>query len=126
MIVQQPVSNARVFVGANPTFSVRAIGYPTNFTYQSYLNGTSAIPGAASATYTRNNAQLADSGKPLRDHQRPRLCDQQQRLTVIAAPTTGYPLAIMADNPVAFRVSVKPIAEMFNNRQPGCATSLVA
>ncbi|HEU5069997.1 MAG TPA: immunoglobulin domain-containing protein [Verrucomicrobiae bacterium] len=105
IIVDQPPVNNKVFVGASPVLHVRAIGYPTNFTYQWYLNGATQIPNATNADYQLTNVQLADSGKTF-------MCTVvnssgstnsiTSTLTVIAAPTENYPLTILADQPVGF------------------------
>ena len=62
-ITQQP-ANRTVSVGQSATFSVIAGGTPP-FTYQWQRNGAD-ISGATSASYTRTNAQLADSGARFR------------------------------------------------------------
>lgn len=62
-ITSQP-ANRTVSVGQSATFSVTAGGTPP-FTYQWQRNGAD-ISGATSASYTRTNAQLADSGARFR------------------------------------------------------------
>jgi glucose/arabinose dehydrogenase len=62
-ITAQPV-NRTVSVGQSATFSVTAGGTPP-FTYQWQRNGAN-ISGATSASYTRSNVQLADSGARFR------------------------------------------------------------
>ena len=62
-ITSQP-ANRTVSVGQSATFSVTAGGTPP-FTYQWQRNGAN-ISGATSASYTRTNAQLADSGARFR------------------------------------------------------------
>jgi glucose/arabinose dehydrogenase len=57
-------ANRTVSVGQSATFSVTAGGTPP-FTYQWQRNGVD-ISGASGASYTRTNAQLADSGARFR------------------------------------------------------------
>jgi hypothetical protein len=104
IITRQPNATVTVFAGTSPTFSVGVIGYPPPLVYQWY-QGASPIPGATSSSYTKANVQVADSGTSYS-------CtitningvtnSTSANLTVIAAPVQPYPVAILADHPVAY------------------------
>lgn len=104
IITREPNPVVTVFAGSSPTFSVGAIGYPPPLSYQWY-QGATPIAGATSASYTKANVQAGDSGTSYS-------CtvtningvtnSSSASLTVIAAPTSPYPVAILADHPVAY------------------------
>jgi len=100
----QPVANVTTFVGGSPTFFVVAHGYPTNLTYQWYLD-TTAIPNANGPSYTFPGAQLTDSGRTFHcviQNTTGSTTSGTATLQVIAPPTQPYPSIVMADNPIAF------------------------
>jgi len=105
LVTEQSVTNVTVFTGVAPTFSVVVAGFPSVFTYQWYLNGSTLIAGATNATYTPGTVALADSGKEFS-------CTVANgggltnttpiKLTVMAAPTQKYPTTIIADHPLNY------------------------
>ncbi|MFO1513149.1 MAG: immunoglobulin domain-containing protein [Verrucomicrobiota bacterium] len=102
--VRQPDPSATVFVGASPSFTVSASGYPPA-KYQWYKNGATLIPGATSSTYTFTNAQLSDSGTTFHcvaSNNFAQVPSTSLTLTVIPAPTQPYPVAALADNPIGY------------------------
>ena len=102
-ITVQPATNIIVYVGGNPHFSVAATG-PGTLTYQWYTNGT-AIANATNNTFTFMGAQMANSGLSFNcivSNVYGPTPSTACVLQVIAAPTTPYPVAVIADKPIAF------------------------
>jgi hypothetical protein len=100
--VRQPESSVTVFVGANPTFTVDATGYPLPH-YQWYKNGTTLVGTGPSFTYT--NAQLSDQGTTfdaVAINTFGQITSSSVTLNVIAAPTQSYPSAVLADAPKGY------------------------
>ena len=97
--------NATVYSSKSATFVVLASGYPTNLTYQWY-NGASAISGANGSFYTKTNAQVGDTGQQYSvviTNAAGSVTSIVATLTVITNPrTNAYPLAVLADNPIAY------------------------
>jgi hypothetical protein len=117
-ITRQPTPAGPIWVGGSPNFSVTAVGAPP-LTYQWYVNGTTLIPGATSASYTFPDAQLADSGKTFH-------CvvsniyggtpSASAALSVIAAPTGNYIQTIVQSRPMAmYRLDEGPDDFLGNN-----------
>jgi hypothetical protein len=115
--VRQPEPASTVYAGASPTLIAVATGYPQP-TYQWY-KGTTAIPGATGTAYTFPNAQTSDSGTNFS-------CEASNRfgkitstlglLTVLAAPSQAYPLAVLADAPMGYwRLNEAPDDTAGNN-----------
>ena len=104
MIVQQP-RNVTVWPGANPEFSVSAVGSPTNLAYQ-WFRGVSPINGATSSAYTLTNAQVADSGATFSctvTNSNGSTNSATVTLTVSGSlPTQAYPQTVITDHPVGF------------------------
>jgi len=104
VIVQNPDPAVTVFVGASPSFTVAASGYPPA-RYQWYKNGATLIPGATNSTYTFPNAQLGDSGTTFHcvaSNVFAQVPSSSATLTVIPAPTQSYPAAVLANNPIGY------------------------
>ncbi len=102
-LVRQPATQVTTYVGGSPTFGLAAVGTPT-LTYQWY-NGANAIPNATNATYTLANAQLSDSGSSFTcvvANGGGTVTSSASVLTVIAAPSTPYASAVLADKPMAY------------------------
>ena len=118
IITLEPLVSVTNYVGGNPTFITRAIGFPTNLTYQWSRNG-SAIPGATKSSYTKPNVQLTDSGSTyaaLISNANGSTNTTAATLYVIAAPTQPVPVAIMGDNPIAWwRLDETPDDSLGNN-----------
>jgi hypothetical protein len=103
-ITRNPVPAITNYVGGHPTFTVSAVGFPTNLTYQWRRNG-SPIANATQSAYTRLNVQVADSGSTFGctvANSNGSTNSTLSTLYVIPAPTQSYPVAIMADNPVSW------------------------
>ncbi len=68
-VTTQP-QNSSVIVGQNASFSITASGTsPLSYQWQAKTSGTNtftAISGATTASYTKNNVQLSDNGMQLR------------------------------------------------------------
>ncbi|HEY5914089.1 MAG TPA: immunoglobulin domain-containing protein [Verrucomicrobiae bacterium] len=102
VFTRQPHS-VTVFAGASPVFSAEAAGYPPP-RFQWFKDGTQ-IAGATGSSYTFANAQISDTGSTFS-------CNAINAfgtvpsapaiLTVIAAPTQTYPVAVLANGPVGF------------------------
>jgi len=99
-VEEQTPTDVEVFAGTSPTFFLGAAG-PGILHYQWTSNGT-VIAGAASATYTAANVGASatyvgtvssiygtNSTRPI-------------VLTVVPAPSTPYPLAVLADHPIDY------------------------
>lgn len=102
--VLQPEPSVIVFAGGSPSFSVSASGYPLP-RYQWYKNGSTLIPGATNSTYTFASAQLSDSGTTfscVASNVFGALPSSSATLTVIAAPTQPYPVAVLANSPIGY------------------------
>jgi len=101
-LVQLPAAQT-VFAGASPTFTVVAGGAPT-LQYQWYTNNV-AVSAAKAATFKLSNVTLGNSGSTI-------YCKVSNingttnsaidTLTVMARPTQAYPVAVLADNPMAY------------------------
>ena len=108
IIARQPV-DATVWQGGNPTFTVLATGAPLPLTYQ-WSRGTVApigiIAGATSSSYTLVNAQAADNGATFSctvgTTQGSTPSSSATLHVITGTPTTPYPVAIMADQPLGF------------------------
>ena len=102
LITQQP-KNANRYAGRSAAFSVTAIG-PAPITYQWYYNTNTLIVGATLPNYTRNNVQPGDAGKYNCRLVNPggNSNSAYATLTVLPAPTTSYPIAALADVPIAY------------------------
>lgn len=119
-ITRQPLPAENVYVGGFPTFGVSAMGTPP-LSYQWYLNGTTPISGATSASYTLAGAQLADSGKSFScrvTNPYGTATSSSSLLTVTARPTDPYPAAVLNDNPVALWRLDEPDNGSGNNGVP--------
>ena len=104
IITREPNPNVTVFTGTSPTFSVGAIGYPPPLSYQWY-QGVSPIAGATSSSYTKVNVQPPDSGTSYSctvTNVNGSTNSTSANLTVITAPVQPYPVAILADHPIAY------------------------
>ena len=103
VITRQPVSTLKIFTGGSPTFSLAALGYPTNLTYQWYSNSVS-IPNATSSSYQISQVQLASSGSTFQcvvTNVAGSATSTVVTLNIVAAPTNAYPVAVLTDSPVA-------------------------
>ncbi len=96
------------YVGGTVSFSVAAIGN-SPVTYQwFYVNGGAPVSlGAASTTFTsftKTNLQTADAGGYFCQMVNPigTTLSSTGTLTVISAPSTPYPAAVLADHPIAY------------------------
>lgn len=100
-ITQQPVSTTR-FVGASPSFSVSVVG-SAPLTYQWKSNNV-AISGATSSSLTLNNVQLSYAANYSCTINGPGGVTNSAAaaLTVLTDPAHSYPLAVIADGPMAF------------------------
>jgi hypothetical protein len=101
--VRQPDPAATVYVGASPSFTVSATGYPVP-RYQWY-KGASLIPNATNSTYTFPNAQLSDAGSTfscVASNVFGTTNSTSLTLSVIAAPVQSYPAAVVANGPIGY------------------------
>lgn len=121
IITQQPVSQGQIWVGGSPTFRVTAVGLPP-LTYQWFVNGTTLIPGATSASYTLVNAQMPNSGQTFHcvvSNIFGGTASTAATLALIPAPTGNYVQTIMQAQPMAmFRLDEGPDDFMGNNNVP--------
>ncbi|HLH56083.1 MAG TPA: DUF2341 domain-containing protein [Verrucomicrobiae bacterium] len=100
VVEQQTPSAISVFAGASPTLRVNATG-PEPLSYQWTLNGA-AIPGATTSEYTVNNAQAGGTYGLTISNAFGSSSIAPVALSVVAAPTAPYPVAVLADKPMAY------------------------
>ena len=102
IVVQPAPPSLDLFVGRSTNYSVGAIGALPLF-YQ-WFNGTNPIPGAVTTTLSLNNLQLANSGNysAVVSNAFGAATSSVVSLTVVATPTTRYPVAVLADHPIAY------------------------
>src|SRR5262249_6743582 len=110
VLTRQPTASSSVFGGASPNASLPPFGSRTP-AYKWYKSGA-AISGATLNNYTLANAQLTDSGATFYcrvSSSGGTVNSATNPLTVGVRPTNGYPVAVMADNPIAYwRLSEGP------------------
>jgi hypothetical protein len=105
LIAEQSPTNVTVFAGTTPAFKVTASAIPSVFTYQWYLNGTTAIEGATNATYSPGQVAIADSGKTFSCKVANIVGSTNthlMKLKVVTAPAQLYPSTVMADRPLSY------------------------
>ncbi len=102
VVVQPSPASLDLFVGRSTNYSVGAIGALPLF-YQ-WFNGTNPVLGAVSTTLTLNNLQLANSGNysVVVSNSFGTATSSVVSLTVVATPSTRYPVAVLADHPIAY------------------------
>jgi hypothetical protein len=108
-IVAQTASDITNYVGGHPQVFVKATAFPTNLFYQWFTNGV-PVPGANGPIYGYKpgapGVQMSDDGMQfscqVSNTIAPAAVSATITLHVIAAPTQSYPVAIMADNPLAW------------------------
>lgn len=100
-IVQQPAAESR-YVGGTATFSINVIG-SAPLSYQWYSNGV-AIGGATGTNYTLANVQASFAANYSCSISGPggSTNSANAALTVLADPTSSYPAAVLADNPLGY------------------------
>ena len=103
VITRQPVSTLNIFAGGSPTLNLAAVGYPTNLTYQWYSNSV-AVSSATNTSFPIGVVQLANAGDTFQcvvTNLTGSVTSSVATLNVMVAPTTPYPLAVLADGPVS-------------------------
>ena len=103
VFVREPVPTVTVFAGTSPTWSVAAGGYPVPKFYW-YTNGVK-VPGAVGTLFTLTNVQLAQSGWQIScvaSNISGTVPSTASTLQVITDPTSSYPVALLADHPMAY------------------------
>ncbi len=100
VIVTEPQTDIRVFAGANPVFSIAALGAQPLF-YQ-WTNSSGIIPGATNSSLTISNAQANNTYGCTVSNFVGVTPINPFSLTVLPAPTAPYPVAVRADGPIAF------------------------
>jgi hypothetical protein len=101
-ITKEPANGVTLYAGGNVSMSVSAIGLPAP-SYQWVLNGTTAIPGATSSSFTATNVQISGSAYSCTVSNIYGTTNSTSLVvTVLPAPTNPYPAAILADHPLAF------------------------
>ncbi|MGH7951056.1 MAG: LamG-like jellyroll fold domain-containing protein [Limisphaerales bacterium] len=89
-----------LFAGANPTFSVSAVGaQPIH--YQWFTNGV-AVAGATNVNYTLPNAQADFTDYCVVTNVAGSVTSMVWNISVIAAPTASYPQSVLADQPIGY------------------------
>ncbi len=115
--VRQPSPANTVYAGTSPTLVAVAVGYPSP-TYQWY-QGAMLIPGATSSAFTFPNVQLSDSGATFSceaSNRFGKITSTSGTLTVIAAPTQAYPVAVLTDGALGYwRLNESPDNMAGNN-----------
>jgi hypothetical protein len=101
LITEQPQPAER-FVGANATFSVRAIGSSPR-AYQWKFNDTNSISGATAPDYTLFGIKLADAGNySCRITNIFGSTNSANAALSVLAPPINYGAVILSDNPIAY------------------------
>ncbi len=98
-IVSQSESSLQIYAGVNPTLFVNATG--PSLQYQWTSNGV-AIAGATGPTYTITDVQSSATYNVTVSNTQGSVPGTPITLTVVPPPSTPYPVAVLADNPVAF------------------------
>ena len=107
-------TNFVLYAGANATLAVTASGAPTLY-YQWDLNG-SPLTGATASAYTLTNAQPDDAGSYTCTVTNSLQSTTSDIMAVsVLTPSAPYPLAVMADHPLAYWRLDEPDNGMGNN-----------
>jgi autotransporter-associated beta strand protein len=117
VITLQSSSDVTVYVGQSPKFFVTAVG-PLPLYYQWKTNAVAAT-GATNSTLTLNNAQPGNNGETfvcVVTNSYGSATTSVATLTVVAAPTDAYAVAVLNNNPMAyFRLDETPDDAAGNN-----------
>ncbi|HXU77109.1 MAG TPA: DUF2341 domain-containing protein [Methylomirabilota bacterium] len=100
VVQQQSLTAFEVFAGTSPTLAVTASGAPP-LGYQWSRNG-SPVTGATASTFTVTNIQANGTFTCVVSNAISTTPITPIAITVLADPTAPYPLAVLADKPIAY------------------------
>jgi hypothetical protein len=100
VITESTPADVQVFLGSSPTLNLTVVGSPP-FAYQWSTAGTN-INGATNSSYTVTAGQLGAATYIGAVSNALGATFVTNTVTVLADPTAPYPVAVLADNPIAY------------------------